>query len=172
MTSERWHWITELFHAARPQDPAGRELFLAEKCRNDPTLRSEVEAMLAGHDGAGNFGESPLFVSSSSSDQGSTPDVTAIAPGAQLGPYEIRSLLGRGGMGEVYKAFDSRLQREIAIKVSTERFSQRFEREARTIATLNHPNICTVYDVGPNYLVTELVQGETLRAWFKRTLPI
>ena len=75
-------------------------------------------------------------------------------------------------MGQVYRAFDPRLQREIAIKVAAERFSERFEREARTIATLNHPNICTIHDVGPNYLVTELVDGVTLRQWFGRGLAI
>ena len=75
-------------------------------------------------------------------------------------------------MGQVYKAFDPRLHREIAIKVAAERFSERFDREVRAIATLNHPNICTIHDVGPNYLVTELVDGETLRDWFRRALPI
>jgi len=75
-------------------------------------------------------------------------------------------------MGQVYKAFDARLCREVAIKVAGERFSERFDREARAIAALNHPNICTVYDVGPNYLVMELVDGETLRQWLRRGLPL
>src|SRR5262245_7168621 len=83
--------------------------------------------------------------------------------GTQLGPYTITGILGKGGMGEVYRAHDSRLQREVAVKVSTERFNERFEREARTVAALNHPNICQVYDVGPNYLVMELVEGESPR---------
>ena len=95
-----------------------------------------------------------------------------LAPGSQLGPYQILSLLGAGGMGQVYRAFDPRLHREIAIKIAAERFSERFAREVRAIATLNHPNICTIHDVGPNYLVTELVAGETLRDWFRRALPI
>jgi len=95
-----------------------------------------------------------------------------LAPGSQLGPYQILSLLGAGGMGQVYKAFDPRLHREIAIKIAAERFSERFEREVRAIATLNHPNICTIHDVGPNFLVTELVNGETLREWFIRALPL
>ena len=99
-------------------------------------------------------------------------DVIPLAAGSQLGPYQILSLLGAGGMGQVYKAFDPRLHREIAIKVAAQRFSERFEREARAIATLNHPNICTIHDVGPNYLVTELVDGETLRDWLRRALPI
>ena len=69
--------------------------------------------------------------------------------------------IGAGGMGEVYKARDTRLGRDVAIKVSVEQFSERFEREARSIAALNHPNICHLYDVGPNYLVMELIEGET-----------
>jgi len=103
------------------------------------------------------------------------PDAEApsqLAAGSQLGPYRILGRLGAGGMGEVYKAFDPRLGREIAIKIAAERFSERFDREVRAIATLNHPNICTIHDVGPNYLVTELVGGETLRDWFRRALPI
>ncbi len=80
--------------------------------------------------------------------------------GTQLGPYKITGTLGKGGMGEVYRAHDSRLNRDVAIKVSPERFSERFDREARAIAALNHPNICQIYDVGPNYLVMELVEGE------------
>src|SRR5262249_50244744 len=88
--------------------------------------------------------------------------------GRHLGPYHVLSVLGAGGMGEVYRAMDTRLSRDVAIKVSREQFSEHFEREARAISSLNHPNICTLYDVGPNYLVTELVEGETLRDWLKR----
>ena len=85
-----------------------------------------------------------------------------LASGEKLGPYEILSALGAGGMGEVYKARDTRLDRTVAIKVSKEHFSERFEREARAVAALNHPNICHLYDVGPNYLVMEFVDGEPL----------
>jgi serine/threonine protein kinase len=93
--------------------------------------------------------------------------------GTRLGVYEIVAAIGAGGMGEVFRAHDTRLDRDVAIKVSTERFSRRFEREARAISALNHPNICTLYDVGSlasgaSYMVTELVQGETLRDWMKR----
>src|SRR5690242_15702453 len=84
------------------------------------------------------------------------------SPGTVIGPYRIGRRIGRGGMGEVYEAHDTRLGRDVAIKVSHERFSDRFEREARAVAALNHPNICTLYDVGPNYLVMELVTGDTL----------
>src|SRR5438128_4826337 len=80
-----------------------------------------------------------------------------------LGPYEIIEPIGAGGMGEVWKARDTRLGREVAIKISSEKFSDRFEREARAVAALNHPNICHLYDVGPNYLVMELVEGSCLQ---------
>src|SRR5689334_22334957 len=84
-----------------------------------------------------------------------------LSAGSQLGPYEIVALIGAGGMGEVYRARDPRVGRDVAIKVSQERFSERFDREVRVIASLNHPNICTLYDVGPNYLVMELIEGES-----------
>jgi serine/threonine protein kinase len=86
----------------------------------------------------------------------------AIAPGTRVGPYEVTTLLGAGGMGEVYKARDTRLARTVAIKVSQEQFSERFSREAQAIATLNHPHICTLHDVGPDYLVMEFVDGVPL----------
>jgi serine/threonine protein kinase len=82
-------------------------------------------------------------------------------PGTHLGPYEILSQLGAGGMGEVYRARDPRLGRDVAIKVSAEKFNERFEREAKVVASLNHPNICALYDIGPNYIVMELVEGES-----------
>jgi serine/threonine protein kinase len=85
-----------------------------------------------------------------------------LSPGDKLGPYEIVAPIGAGGMGEVYRARDPRLNRDVAIKVSAAQFSERFEREAKAIAALNHPNICQIYDVGPNYLVMELVEGPTL----------
>src|SRR5271156_2704999 len=85
-----------------------------------------------------------------------------LKPETKLGPYEIVSRIGKGGMGEVWKARDPRLNRDVAIKISAQQFTDRFEREAHAIAALNHPNICTLYDVGPNYLVMELVEGPTL----------
>src|SRR5881296_838122 len=86
----------------------------------------------------------------------------ALSPGTRLGPYEILAPIGAGGMGEVYRARDPRMGRDVAIKVSAERFSERFAREVHAVASLNHPNICTLHDVGPNYLVMELVEGPTL----------
>jgi len=92
----------------------------------------------------------------------------AISPGDKLGPYTIQDRLGVGGMGEVYRAEDTRLGRTVAVKISAERFTERFEREARVVASLNHPNVCTLFDVGPNYLVMELVDGPTLEDRLKQ----
>src|SRR5271168_990437 len=86
-----------------------------------------------------------------------------LSPGDRLGPYEIVSPIGAGGMGEVYKARDPRLDRTVALKVSKAEFTERFTHEARTVAQLNHPHICTLYDVGPNYLVMEYVEGTPLK---------
>ncbi|MBM3764131.1 MAG: serine/threonine protein kinase, partial [Acidobacteria bacterium] len=86
-----------------------------------------------------------------------------LTPGAKLGPYELIAPLGEGGMGEVWKARDPRLDRLVAIKTSKRQFSERFDREARAVAALNHPNICQIYDVGPDYLVMELIDGEPIK---------
>ena len=83
-----------------------------------------------------------------------------LSAGAKLGAYEIVAPLGAGGMGDVYRARDVRVGREVAVKIAAEQFTERSEREARAVAALNHPNICTLYDVGPNYLVMELVEGD------------
>jgi serine/threonine protein kinase len=85
-----------------------------------------------------------------------------LSAGTRLGPYEIVASIGSGGMGEVYKARDTRLHRAVAIKVSNDQFTDRFEAEARAVAALSHPNICALFDVGPNYLVMELIEGQTL----------
>jgi serine/threonine protein kinase len=85
-----------------------------------------------------------------------------LAADEKLGPYEVLALIGKGGMGEVYRARDTRIGRDVALKTSAEPFTERFEREARAIASLNYPNICTLYDVGPNYLAMELIEGPTL----------
>jgi serine/threonine protein kinase len=84
--------------------------------------------------------------------------------GQKLGPYELLSPIGAGGMGEVWKARDTRLNRAVAIKFSQADFTDRFEREARAIAALNHPNICQIHDIGPNYLVMEFVDGAPVAA--------
>jgi serine/threonine protein kinase len=86
-----------------------------------------------------------------------------LTAGTRLGPYEILAPIGAGGMGEVYSANDSRLHRTVAVKVSNDQFTKRFEREALAVAALNHPNICQIYDVGPDYLVMEYIDGQPLQ---------
>jgi serine/threonine protein kinase len=151
MAPERWRQIEELYHAAQER---GRAV-LAEA---EPELRREVERLLA-EDSVGKILDKPaaeLLEESAVSQLG-------MNPGTMLGPYEILAPCGAGGMGAVYKARDTRLGRIVAIKVSVTRFSQRFEREARAIAALQHPHICTLYDVGPNYLVMEYIEGAPIK---------
>ena len=97
-----------------------------------------------------------------------TQSPNLLKPGDALGPYRVDALIGKGGMGEVYRGTDTRLGRSVAIKVSAREFSDRFEREAKAISSLNHPNVCTLYDVGPNYLVMEFVEGDTLSHLIKQ----
>ena len=85
----------------------------------------------------------------------------ALAPGTRIGPYDVVAQIGVGGMGEVYRARDTKLKRDVAIKVSNAQFTERFTREARTVASLNHTNIAHLYDVGPNYLVMEYIERES-----------
>jgi eukaryotic-like serine/threonine-protein kinase len=167
MTPEHFQQIEELYHAARGRTAKERAALLATA---DPDTRREVESLLA-QDTGGGFLDRPLIQDAPPLLGDST--VTILAVGSSLGSYRIESKLGEGGMGEVYRAVDTRLGRRVAIKITGEQFSVRFEREARAIATLNHPHICTLYDVGPNYLVIELVEGETIAARLKRgPLPV
>jgi len=139
MRPDRWRQIELLYHSALEREEPVRDAFLREACRDDEELRSEVRSLL---------------------DQ--TESGVLNRP-LQVGPYQIVGVIGAGGMGTVYQARDTRLNRMVAIKVSEARFNARFEREARAVAALNHPNICTLYDVGPNYLVMEYVEGQPLR---------
>ena len=156
MTSQRWRQIEELYHAACEKGPAVLDGVDAE-------TRGEVEKLLSHNSEDG----SKLLDQRAS---GLIADLkeTSISPGARLGPYKIETLLGHGGMGQVFRALDTRLSRRVAIKICNEDFIDRFEQEARSIAVISHPNVCTLYDVGPNYLVMELVEGETLAARLKR----
>jgi eukaryotic-like serine/threonine-protein kinase len=162
MTPERFQQIEELYHAAREGSAAERVALLSQA---DPELRREVESLLAGRTG-GEFMDRPAVQNAPQLLEDLTG--TQWTPGTRLGPYRIESKLGQGGMGQVFRAVDTRLGRAVAIKITYQQFSSRFEREARAISSLNHPNICTLYDVGPNYLVMELVEGETLAARLKQ----
>jgi Tol biopolymer transport system component/predicted Ser/Thr protein kinase len=138
MHPDRWRQVELLYHSALEREEPARDAFLREACREDEELRCEVRSLL-------DQTESGLL---------NRP--------LQLGPYRIVGVIGAGGMGTVYQAMDTRLNRMVAIKVSEARFNARFEREARAVAALNHPHICTLYDVGPNYLVMEYVEGQPL----------
>src|SRR5436309_13589252 len=156
MTPDRLQQIEELYHSAREASSGERAALLEQA---DPELRREVESLLARQN-------DPLTLDRSIQLPGD-PTISVLSPGARLGPYQVESKLGEGGMGEVFRAVDTRLGRPVAIKFAHEQFSARFEREARAISSLNHPNICTLYDIGPNYLVMELIEGETIAARLK-----
>jgi eukaryotic-like serine/threonine-protein kinase len=161
MTPERWQQIRDVLENALDLAPNERSDFLAQACSSDPSLRQEVETLLASSPDV-----HPSFL------QSFTLRVT-LTSGTKLGDYEVKSLLGSGGMGEVYRARDLRLGRDVAIKVLPSFLSadrerlRRFEQEARAAATLNHPNILAVHQLGTYegapYLVSELLEGETLR---------
>ena len=151
MTPERWREIERLYYAALQRDASQRTAFLDEACTDDATLRREVEALLQAHEQAGSFLAAPAL-------EGGAPGINRTPAqslvGQQLGSYKIISLLGAGGMGEVYLAQDTRLGRKIALKLLPPQFIQdpdrvrRFEREARAASALNHPNILTIHDIG------------------------
>ena len=162
ITPERFLQIEELYHAAREGTADQRALLLAQA---DPELRREVESLLMEPAG-GEFLDRPAIWNAPHLLEDST--LTGLASGACLGPYRIESKLGEGGMGQVFRAIDTRLGRAVAIKITREQFNVRFEREARAISSLNHPNICILHDIGPNYLVMELLEGETIAARLKR----
>src|SRR5436190_8820787 len=162
MTPERLQQIEELYHSVREASSDERAALLEQA---DPELRSEVESLLARRN--------DRLILDRSAQLPGDPTMIVLNPGARLGPYQVESKLGEGGMGEVFRAVDTRLGRPVAIKFAHERFSARFEREARAISSLNHPNICTLYDVGPNYLVMELLEGDTIAARLKNgPLPV
>lgn len=161
MTAERWRQVEEIYHAALERAEASRPAYLDSACGQDSELRQEVESLLAQAPQAQNFLES-------------RPQSTVtIALNQQVGSYRILGPLGSGGMGEVYRAHDSKLDRDVALKTLPSEFAlaaerlARFRREARTLASLNHPNIAAIYGLeegdGAMYLVLELVEGETLR---------
>src|SRR5581483_7935051 len=156
MTAERWSRIEAIYHSALERPPHERAAFIADACGSDPDLRNEVEDLVRRDESPGwSLRESPVW------DASAAPQAQ-LAKGDRLGPYEIDDIIGSGGMGVVFRAVDTRLKRNVAIKTSRDPFSDRFAREARTIAALNHPNICTLYDTGPDYLVMEWIEGPTL----------
>ncbi|MGC4048907.1 MAG: protein kinase [Paludibaculum sp.] len=162
---ERLRQIEAVYHDARDRAGSERALFLMETCRDDQDLIREVTSLLALDDSENLFDKPVLELAAPLLDEAAE---TEWNPGHRAGPYEIVERIGAGGMGEVFKARDTRLDRMVALKAVHTGFSGHSALEARAIAALNHPNICTLYDVGPDYLVLELLEGETLAARLKR----
>lgn len=180
MNPELWRQASEILAAALERVPQERPAFVEQACGADAALRREVESLLLAHDQAESFIETPLFGLPREAEAAGSPDESAarFEPGTRLGPYQVVALLGAGGMGQVWRAHDPRLRREVAIKVLPGRASadrarlRRFEHEARAAGSLNHPNILAVFDIGAQggapYVVTELLEGETLQARLQR----
>jgi len=186
MTPERWRDVERIYHAALERDGDQRAAFLADACKDDPALRREVESLLAYRTKASDFIETPVadahpalaaIVSREHSLLQARPSPGQFV-GRVFGVYQIKALIATGGMGEIYRGLDTRLQRTVAIKTLSAHMSQdpawreRFRREAQSVSRLNHPHICTLYDVGiegdVQYLVMEHIEGETLEARLAR----
>src|SRR3954447_13763344 len=175
MTSERWQQVNDLFQLAAERAPEERTTFLQTACPGDEGLRREGESLIASYERAENFIESPAFevVPELLAD-----DRAGAIVGASIAHYQIESLIGVGGMGEVYLAQDERLGRKVALKFLPERLTannvqlSRFKSEARAASALNHPNILTVYEIGAegnrHFIATEFIEGVTLRATLAR----
>jgi serine/threonine-protein kinase len=170
MTPERYRQVGSIYHAALEMEPGARAAWLAEACAGDDALREEVELLLASNEGAGDFisGSALEVVAGELAN-----DEESRLTGKRFGHYRVLSLLGTGGMAEVYLAEDIILPRKVALKLLPAAFTQdtdrarRFEHEAHTVSALNHPNIVTIYEIGSfngrQYIASELVEGSTLR---------
>jgi eukaryotic-like serine/threonine-protein kinase len=172
MKAERWQQVERLYHDALKHDAAGRGAFLAEACGGDEELRREVESLLAYDDQADDFIETPAIEVAAKLMAGGQD--ARVVVGQTINHYRVTSPLGTGGMGEVYLAEDTRLGRRVALKFLPAFFARdqgylhRFEREARAVAALSHPNVCTIHEVvetgeGRHCIVMEYVEGVTLR---------
>jgi serine/threonine protein kinase len=169
MPPEHWRQIEDIFNAALEREPAVRAAFLEDACGGDEALRRQVEALLQQDGQAGELLSQPIEKVADEVMAGDSSELrspSGFVGGSMAGPYRIGARLGAGGMGEVYRAQDTRLERTVAIKILKARFSERFQREARAISALNHPHICTLYDIGSQdgigYLVMEYVEGKPL----------
>jgi len=179
MGLDRWEQIERLYHAALEREPGARESFLDEACADDEALRREVAGLLACDVPGDSFIQSPAIeiaaraIAAETHIEASSKPMMSHIAGSQIGAYQLLEPLGRGGMGEVYLALDTRLGRKVAVKLLLAEFTtdkdrlRRFEQEARAASALNHPNIITIHEIGKtdsiHYIVTEYVEGETLR---------
>ncbi|HEY8459193.1 MAG TPA: protein kinase [Blastocatellia bacterium] len=165
--------MSALFHAACQLRPEQRAVFLAQACAGDEGLRYEVEKLLAGHERAGDFLNQPAYDVAADLFASSPVSSVLLPTGRRLGRYQIRSCVGAGGMGEIYLAEDTQLDRLVAIKLLPPEFTnnaemvRRFIREAKAVSALNHPNIVTIHEIGEEaglrFIVTEYIEGQTLR---------
>src|SRR5216110_1916584 len=175
MKAERWKQVNDLFQSAVERAPAERAAFLDEACRGDESLRREVGSLLTSHERSENFIELPAF---EVAPELVTSERTNTLVGKLIGHYRIESLVGVGGMGEVYLGRDERLGRKAALKLLPDSLTtdetqlSRFKNEARSASALNHPNILTVYEIGAEgnrqFIATEFIEGITLRASIAR----
>ena len=157
ISAEHWRKVEELHHSALERAPGERAAFLVQECPNDPSLRDEVASLLAQD-------EMPAFIDRAATEAGADLlQDEPLEPGTRFGPYEIEDVIASGGMGQVYRAVDTRLGRPVALKTSPIEFTEQFEQEAHSISALNHPHICQLHDIGPNYLIMELVDGKPLK---------
>lgn len=170
MTPERWQRVKEIFQSALQLAPGERSVYLAGACGDDQGLRQEVESLIASHEKPGEFIDSPAYAVAA---EMILDDKADLQPGETIGAYRIVSFIGRGGMGEIYLAEDTRLSRKVALKFLSPDFVndadrvRRFEQEARAASALNQPSILTIHEIGEHdgrrYLCTEFVEGLTLR---------
>jgi len=168
MTPARWQQVKEIFNSALQCEPEGRAAFLSQACGKDKALREEVESLISSHEKEGNFIDSPAYEAAANM----LGNDHELAVGLVVAHYEILSTLGKGGMGEVYLARDTKLDRKVALKFLPGAIAQdrerlrRFQQEARATSALNHPNIFTVFEIGEadgrHYIATEFIDGETL----------
>ena len=163
MQPDRWRAVEQVFVDALSCPEELRSRFIQEACGDDIDLAREVQELLTARENGSSILNQPAW-----SYTAEPLDEFTVHSGDMLGPYRLGEVLGAGGMGTVFEGEDTRLGRKVAIKISREKYSHHFQFEARAIAALNHPNICTVYDVGPDYLVMELVEGETLKQRISR----
>lgn len=178
LSRERWQRIATIYESAVDQPTAARDAFLSEACQGDDELRREVESLLR-QDKESAVLDRPVWTTAAPL----FDDRVDLAPGRLLGPYRVENLVGSGGMGQVFRATDTRLSRQVAVKVLAggvaldQQMRARFAREAQAVAALTHPHICTLYDVGrhdeTDFLVMEYLEGETLASRLKQQyLPV
>ena len=176
ITDDRWTRIKEIFNSAQDRLPAERSAFLNEVCGDDPSVREEVEALLLADADNDDFLSAPAYEFAAGM---LAREASEFKPGQKIGRFEIQCLLGAGGMGQIYLAYDANLGRKIALKLIAREFAtearrvHRFEQEARAASALNHPNVCVIHEIGitetgRHFIAMEFIEGNTLREQLAR----